>query len=497
MNQENSAEPNQAPPSEKKRSPSEAGRFRPVDTLRGFAVLGMSLSGMVAWNELPAWMYHAQSPPPTREFNPTVYGITWVDLVFPFFLLSMGMAIPFALTKAAESGLSTWKLIGRLLQRGTLLFLFAVLCQHFRPNVLASKPDQDTFLWVLGGFFAMVFAWVRPPKREAAWAGILLNAVGFAAAAALLWNRTFPDGTAFRWDRSDIILVVLANVAVSGGLVWWLTRLNPMARMAVFGLVGGYVVCAPMGGIAKAIWDWHPNPIGYFFQSSYHKYLLIVLPGTFIGDRILRAKQEESIDGDVAGRWPAHWFAGLLFLSIVAMAGACVGLLGRDIPATVGILGSIAATLLLATYKPVSAQEKMLRDLVGWGIALLAIGLMVEPVDGGIRKDYPTLSYYFVTAGLGTWFVVGLTAAHASKAFDVLLSLVRRTGENPILAYACITALVPAIAGLGGLESWVGTLRFEKFGGNPWTVVAWGGVKTLFIACICALFARFRVYLRA
>ncbi len=472
-------------------------RVRSVDTLRGFAILGMSLSGMVAWSELPAWMYHAQSPPPSRVFNPKVYGITWVDLVFPFFLLSMGMAIPFALTKAAESGLSLWKLIGRLLQRGTLLFLFAVLCQHFRPNVITTKPDQDTFLWVLGGFFAMLFAWLRPPKREPAWSGYLLNAIGFLAAAALLWNRTFPDGTPFRWDRSDIILVVLANVSVSGGLVWWLTRLNPMARMAVLGVVAGFVICAPMGGIAKAIWDWHPNPIGYFLQPSYHKYLLIVLPGTFIGDRILRAKQEESIEEQGTGRWPAHWFAGLLFLSIIAMVGACVGLLGRDIPATLGILGSVAVTLLLATYKPVSAQEKMLRDLVGWGIALLAIGLMVEPVDGGIRKDSPTLSYYFVTAGLGTWFVVGLTAAHASKAFDILLTLVRRTGENPILAYACITALVPAIAGLGGLESWVGTLRFEKFAGNPWVVVAWGGVKTLFIACLCALFARFRIYLRA
>lgn len=33
------------------------------------------------------WMFHAQTPPPTYAFNPDVPGITWVDLVFPFFLL--------------------------------------------------------------------------------------------------------------------------------------------------------------------------------------------------------------------------------------------------------------------------------------------------------------------------------------------------------------------------------------------------------------------------
>lgn len=69
-----------------------------IDALRGFAILTMILSGSIAYGDvLPAWMFHAQVPPPLHKFNATIPGITWVDLVFPFFLFSMGAAMPLAL----------------------------------------------------------------------------------------------------------------------------------------------------------------------------------------------------------------------------------------------------------------------------------------------------------------------------------------------------------------------------------------------------------------
>lgn len=63
-------------------------RANTVDLLRGLAIVGMVLSGQILWHaELPAWLFHAQVPPPSFRFDPSVPGITWVDLVFPFFLL--------------------------------------------------------------------------------------------------------------------------------------------------------------------------------------------------------------------------------------------------------------------------------------------------------------------------------------------------------------------------------------------------------------------------
>ena len=72
-------------------------RAHSLDALRGYAIMTMILAATEAFGILPAWMYHAQEPPPTHVFNPHIYGITWVDLIFPFFLFSMGAAIPLSL----------------------------------------------------------------------------------------------------------------------------------------------------------------------------------------------------------------------------------------------------------------------------------------------------------------------------------------------------------------------------------------------------------------
>lgn len=58
-----------------------------LDALRGYAILTMVLSATIAGSILPAWMYHAQTPPPDHVFDPNIAGLTWVDLVFPFFCL--------------------------------------------------------------------------------------------------------------------------------------------------------------------------------------------------------------------------------------------------------------------------------------------------------------------------------------------------------------------------------------------------------------------------
>ena len=75
-----------------------------LDALRGYAILTMVLSATISFHILPGWMYHAQTPPPDHAFNPTVPGLTWVDLVFPFFLFAMGAAFPFSIKRKIEKG---------------------------------------------------------------------------------------------------------------------------------------------------------------------------------------------------------------------------------------------------------------------------------------------------------------------------------------------------------------------------------------------------------
>ncbi|MFN7198991.1 MAG: DUF5009 domain-containing protein, partial [Bacteroidota bacterium] len=81
-------------------------RVQELDVLRGIAIIGMVLSGSIAFGGLlPAWMYHAQVPPPNHQFDPTRPGITWVDLVFPLFLFCMGAAMPLSIKVQLDKGL--------------------------------------------------------------------------------------------------------------------------------------------------------------------------------------------------------------------------------------------------------------------------------------------------------------------------------------------------------------------------------------------------------
>lgn len=51
-------------------------RIATIDMLRGIAIVGMILCANIGFNsDLPAWMFHAQTPPPTYAFNPDVPGM--------------------------------------------------------------------------------------------------------------------------------------------------------------------------------------------------------------------------------------------------------------------------------------------------------------------------------------------------------------------------------------------------------------------------------------
>ena len=57
-------------------SASNSNRALALDALRGLAILAMLLSGQMPFDShaLPSWMYHAQEPPPTFQFQANLPG---------------------------------------------------------------------------------------------------------------------------------------------------------------------------------------------------------------------------------------------------------------------------------------------------------------------------------------------------------------------------------------------------------------------------------------
>lgn len=468
-------------------------RYASIDALRGLAVLGMSFSGMVAAKGLPAWMYHAQH-------DPTVFGITWVDLVFPFFLFSLGAAIPFVVDGKLANGASNLELIKGFILRGLLLGAFSILGEHWRPYTISGSPGAMVWSLSLLGFGAIVAMFARWPASISPNVGRALTAAGWVTSLLVLAFVQYPDGTRGLANfRNDPILMVLANVSVSGGLIYLYSRGKTTLRLAIGVGVALVTLTAAQPGVGKIIWDFAPtnflhlSQLAYgrfvpvFYHFEYHKYLLVVIPGTICGEILTRRSPTAQL-AEAEKSWAIPTAIVAFALSGVVTAG----LLAREMPWTMLAAIAVLAGLRFAIRRVEAEGSNLLRELWRWGSALLVLGILAEPIGGGIRKDGPTtLSYHLVCSGLAFIAVLGLW---------ILIDGLRRkewrpiieTGANPILGYVAITNLITAVSGLTHLED-----VYAREDLNPWLITIVGALKTLAVLAFVAWCTRKKFFVRA
>lgn len=256
-----------------------AHRAYSLDALRGYAILTMVLSATVAGGILPGWMYHAQTPPPTHEFNPLLPGLTWVDLVFPFFLFAMGAAFPFSIKKRREKGESRLRLVIDAVLRGFQLAFFAIFIQHFYPYMLSSPQDLRSWLLAIICFAVLFPMFMRLPWNAHRWVHVAVKVGAYAVAAIMLAFTDYAAG-AFNLYTSNIIILLLANMAVFGSIVYIFTMDNWLARIVVMAILLGITLGGDIAGSwTKAVFDYSPLP--WLYKFDYLKYLFIVLPGAW------------------------------------------------------------------------------------------------------------------------------------------------------------------------------------------------------------------------
>uniref|UniRef100_A0AB33IXU3 DUF5009 domain-containing protein n=1 Tax=Prevotella sp. GTC17254 TaxID=3236794 RepID=A0AB33IXU3_9BACT len=439
-----------------------AQRVHSLDVLRGYAIMTMILSATEAFRVLPAWMYHAQVPPPNHVFTPSIYGITWVDLIFPFFLFSMGAAIPLSVRRQRERGVSMWKLCRKSMLRWWKLAFFAIFIYHMFPFMMGYQSDWLHYAVPMTAFAWMFLLFMPNPFGLNDLGRRLVNGIAYAVAITGLIVQPYSDGKPFSPNDADIIILILANVAVAGTLIYLYTMNRTSSRWVVMAFVCGLFLSADMpGSWQKALQDFSPAP--WLYQFRFLRYLLIIIPGTVAGDLLARHLAESKAllptdNAEPRGKLPAL----LAAISLLMIVENLVGLYNRWLVANVVVTGVLLGIGYYLTRKNLF-EMKLWRELYRYGGLLLALGLCMEAFQGGIRKDDVTFSYLFATSGLAflalLFFSILCDYYHCHR----LTSALELTGKNPMIAYVAASMVVIPILSLTGVYRYI-----DMMSASPW-----------------------------
>ncbi len=497
---------------------TNTNRTLSIDALRGLAILGMVLSGSITFaGALPAWMYHAQVPPPAHRFIPTLAGITWVDLVFPFFLFSMGAAIPLSFgNRHLPETWGEYIVSGRVvLKRGLLLAFFAIFTQHIKVFAYSSQEiSPQEIRWMphiigLVGYGLLFVTFTRFPRtlvKSAQWENIL-QASGILLSAVLMVSLTYPQhpsfGTSWNPQRSDIILLVLSNVAVVGTALWLVTRTNTMLRL---GLLAFFLALRLSLNEPNFIgsWQhlvWFATPATWLFKVYFLQYLCIVLVGTVAGEMMQEMgwKKAKAVHLQEQSEVPESRMITSI-KAILCFAFLPVNLLGLF---TRELWLNLVVNLCLITFgwwlfrpQKGTITQTLHRKLWNWGVYWLLLGLAFEVFEGGIKKDKSTLSYYFLTNGLAFFLLISLTIITEEiklwRPFQAILTSIIECGQNPMIAYVTGGMLLLPLLGITGLQGWYN----EAFSG-AWLGFLRGILFTGVVVVITQWFTKRRIFWRS
>lgn len=423
---------------------AEPRRALGLDALRGFFLVLMTFSFTTDTGLLPRWLYHRQNPPPTFTLVDAP-GIGWPDLAYPAFVFAMAAALPIALMRRIDAGETEVGIILGAVRRFLLLFVFALMIGH--SNTYFTGYTQTGRALAILGFLIMFAMFVRRRKdwREERFRWV--NRVGWIAAVLFLALSPLAYGRTFSPARRDEIIAYLAVASLVGSVVWYFTRGNWGARLAVLaGIVALYLGARGEGWIQT--W-WWSSPAPWLFRPTDLGLMTVVIPGTIAGDIILRWMRSSSAGPGLGGYPLAGWSTArvttLALLGVTFMPIVVMGLYARAVQPTSQIVVLLCLAGAVLVWRPVSDNERMLRDLFAWAAVWLLIGLFLEPSEGGIRKVPDTLSYFFTVTGVAMMLLVSLMALVEVLRRGRSVAVLVDVGHNPMLCYVLYTTFFNSI----------------------------------------------------
>jgi hypothetical protein len=497
------------------------------------------VDGMTTWTKVGATRFIERWP-----------SYTWVDWVFPGFLFAMGAAIPMAISVRRDR-LSTWGMTRYLLSRWMGLIAFAVIVRQISPHFIDRSLSPGALGLALLGFILLFAIYMRLPGGVSRRVAILIRVGGVLGMLALIaWINIRVDRV-FKWSDHDIIILLLAHTWLIGAVGWVLIRRGWLRLMLLLPVaMSAHMLDLNISKYPDYRWwgqsvewlrplvEWvrvrldlsagvecpHARAIlnlSPLWSFTWLKYLWIVVPGTVVGDLLMRRGTDpsassssslaSSTSSSTIDRKIAFRVTGL---SVMALVIVWAGLRHYGHPHEWPV---VVRTPWLALWGIVPAWlacvglRGVWGHLMRWAAIAMTIGLLLSVMpasaqngflEGGISKGPPsTLSYYVTSFGMSVMMLV-VCSIWSDVRQSRALVLLERNGQNPMLAYVAIRNLLLPIVTLP-LLGWLGfearTLdrMMNGLSSEPWVDFIWTLTKTLALACLVAYLARRRVVWRA
>jgi heparan-alpha-glucosaminide N-acetyltransferase len=304
-------------------------RLASVDIFRGLTmVIMIFVNDLASVRGLPWWNYHMKA---------NVDFMTYVDIVYPFFLFVVGVSIPLALQQRLKKNPSLpalWRHIGVRSLSLVVLGLILANAEKGDQARMGINPNAWAILVLAGAaLFLSVYDGPENGSRLRFWLRIF--GLGFTAAMLAIFRRTAPDGHAA-----------------------WLDGSYP----EILGLIGYTYLAVSILHIPTRRWLW--APFGWFVALLAFNAFCTATGSVFLSHAPLYF-------------WP----------------------FGNGAMASITMAGVVTSVIFLGAHPWQTLRGKILMGLA-FGMASLAAGWFLVPLGISKIRATPTWSLYSVGAAV-------------------------------------------------------------------------------------------------
>jgi heparan-alpha-glucosaminide N-acetyltransferase len=257
-----------------------SARIASIDVLRGLTMAVMIfVNDLDGVNRLPWWTRHAKA-----EQNV----MTYVDMVFPFFLFSLGLSLPIAIRQRLKKNPSLPALWGHTLLRSVCLVVLGVILANAREGdpALMHLPSFAWTLLALLGMSLYLSVYNGNERHVALYRSLRIAGLILTIVMLTLFRRITEDGRVAWLDFSYLeILGLLGCTYFAVSLLYIPTRRWPWMPTVWFVLLTGFsVLCAARWFVFERhvplyVWPFGDGTMAFIAMAG------IVTANIFFGER--------------------------------------------------------------------------------------------------------------------------------------------------------------------------------------------------------------------